>query len=66
METYKEERDKSAEPTDFFMLYTTTQITDDIALPDRSGVVDASYWEAYFGLFAGRAFIMSRSQVEEP
>jgi hypothetical protein len=66
METYKEERNKAAVPTDFFMLYTTAEITGDIALPDRSGLVDASNWKAYFGPFAGRAFIMSLSLVEEP
>jgi hypothetical protein len=66
METYKKERDKSAVPSDFFMLYTTAEVTGDIALPDRSGLVDASSWNAYFGPFAGRAFIMSRSLVEEP
>jgi hypothetical protein len=68
-ETYNEERDKSAGPEDFFMLYTTTKTPDDIALPDRSGLVDESCWLSYFGPFAGRAFIASRyvgSQVEEP
>ena len=68
-ETYTEERNKSAGPDDFFMLYTTAKTSDDIALPDRSGLVDESCWMSYFGPFAGRAFIASRyvgSQVEEP
>ncbi|KIX08519.1 uncharacterized protein Z518_03175 [Rhinocladiella mackenziei CBS 650.93] len=68
-ETYTEERNKAAGPDDFFILYTTTDAPDDIALPDRSGLVDQSCWMSYFGPFAGRAFIASQyvsSQVEEP
>jgi len=67
-ETYDVERNKSAGPDDFFILYTTTETPDDLALPDRSGLVDESCWMSYFGPFAGRAFIASRyadSQVEE-
>jgi hypothetical protein len=66
---YNEERNKSAGSDDFFILYTTTETPDDLALPDRSGLVDRSCWMSYFGPFAGRAFIASRyagSQVEEP
>jgi hypothetical protein len=66
---YNEERNKSAGEDDFFILYTTTETSDEIALPDRSGLVDESCWMSYFGPFAGRAFIASRyasSQVEEP
>jgi len=59
-ETYTEERNKSAGPDDFFMLYTTTKAPDDMTLPDRSGLVDESCWMSYFGPFAGRAFIASR------
>ena len=69
METYTEEREKSIGPDDFFMLYTTTKAPDDIALPDRSGLVDESCWMSYFGPLAGRAYIASRyvsSQAEEP
>jgi hypothetical protein len=68
-ETYIKERDKSAGSEDFFILYTTAKTPDDIALPDRSGLVDESCWMSYFGPLAGRAFIASRhagSQVEEP
>jgi hypothetical protein len=68
-ETYNEERSKSAGPDDFFILYTTSETSDDIALPDRSGLVDKSCWMSYFGPFASRAFIASRyvdSQVKEP
>jgi hypothetical protein len=54
--TFNEERNKSAGPADFFMLYTTAETPDDIALPDRSGIVDKSSWNTYFGPFAGRAF----------
>jgi hypothetical protein len=39
------------------MLHTQTEISDDCALPDRSGLVDASCWDSYFGPFAGRAFV---------
>ena len=66
---YNEERNKSAGPADFFMLYTTAETPDDIALPDRSGLVGKSSWNSYFGPFAGRAFIASQyasSQVKEP
>ena len=59
-ETYNEERSKSAGPDDFFILYTTSETSDDIALPDRSGLVDKSCWMSYFGPFASRAFIASR------
>lgn len=65
-ETYNEERNKSAGPADFFILYTTAETPDDIALPDRSGLVDKSSWNSYFGPFAGRAFRYARSQDEEP
>lgn len=54
---YNTERNKSAGPDDIFMLYTKTGISDNFALPDRSGLVDASCWDSYFGPFAGRASI---------
>jgi hypothetical protein len=63
-ETYNEERNKSAGPADFFILYTTAETPDDIVLPDRSGLVDRSSWNSYFGPFAGRAFRYARSQDE--
>jgi len=53
---YDAERKKSAKPDDIFMLYTRTEISGDFALPDRSGLVDKSCWDSYFGLFAGRAY----------
>jgi hypothetical protein len=59
-DTYDAEREKSAGPDDIFMLYTDTRMSDDFALPDRSGLVDASCWESYFGPFAGRAYMASR------
>jgi len=59
--TYNEERNKSAGPADFFILYTTAETPDNIALPDRSGLVDKSSWNSYFGPFAGRAFRYARS-----
>jgi hypothetical protein len=57
-DTYNEERNKSAGSDDFFILYTPTKISDDFALPDRSGLVDKSCWDSYFGPFAGRAYIV--------
>jgi hypothetical protein len=64
--TYNTERNKSAGPDDFFVLYTQTEILDDIALPDRSGLVEASCWESYFGPFSGRAYIaLQNSSLEE-
>ena len=54
---YDEEKNKSAGPDDIFMLYTDTKISDDFALPDRSGLVDMSCWRSYFGPFFGRAFM---------
>ena len=57
---YDEEREKSAGPDDIFMLYTDTKISDDFALPDRSGLVDASCWNSYFGPFFGRAHMALR------
>jgi hypothetical protein len=59
-DTYDEERNKSAGPDDIFMLYTDTKISDDFALPDRSGLVDKSCWRSYFGPFFGRAFMALR------
>jgi hypothetical protein len=56
---YDEERKKSTGEGDIFMLYTTTKISDGLKLSDRSGIVDASCWNSYFGPFAGRAYIAS-------
>ena len=57
---YDAERKKCAGPDDIFMLYTNTKISGDLALPDRSGLVDASCWDSYFGPFAGRAYMASQ------
>jgi hypothetical protein len=57
---YDAERGKSAGPDDIFVLYTGTKISGDFTLPDRSGLVDASCWDSYFGPFAGRAYMASR------
>ena len=59
-ELYEEERNKSAGPDDFFILYTTTQVSGNFELPDRSGLVDKSCWNSSFDPFAGRAYIASR------
>src|SRR4051794_24333782 len=57
---YDAEREKSAGPDDIFMLYTDTETSNGFTLPDRSGLVDASRWDSYFGPFAGRAYMASR------
>jgi hypothetical protein len=57
---YDAEREKSAGPNNIFMLYTDSEISGDFALPDRSGLVDASCWDSYFGPFAGRAHLAAR------
>jgi hypothetical protein len=41
-DTYDTEREKSAGPDDIFMLYTKTETSNDLTLPDQSGLVDAS------------------------
>jgi len=56
---YNHERNNAAGNHDIFILYTHTE-SDDFKLPDRSGLVDESCWDSYFGPFAGRAFIASR------
>ena len=33
------------------------EILNDCALPDRSGLVDESCWDSYFGPFSGRAYM---------
>jgi hypothetical protein len=43
--------------TDIFTLYTPTETSDDCAPPDRSGLVDASCWDSYFGPFFSRAYM---------
>jgi hypothetical protein len=64
--TYDAEREKSAGSDDIFMLYTQTEISNDCALSDRSGLVDASCWDSYFGPFAGRAYMaLQWSRVKE-
>ena len=54
--------------TIFFILYTTTETSRDFALLDRSGLVDKTCWNSYFGPFAGRALIAPQyvgSQVKK-
>jgi len=64
MEEYNVERAKSAGKDDFFLLYTPTEVSGDIALPDRCGIVDHDCWDEYFGPFAGRAFLASRYSIK--
>jgi hypothetical protein len=63
--TYEAEREKSAGPDDIFVLYTQTRTPKDCALPDRSGLVDASCWDSYFGPFSGRAYLALRSSSQD-
>jgi hypothetical protein len=56
---YNHERNKAARQDDIFILYTHTK-SYDFKLPDRSGLVDESCWDSYFGPLAGRAFIAWR------
>jgi hypothetical protein len=63
---YDKERDKAAGSDDIFMLYTKTEVSGDLALPDSSGLVDNSCWDFYFGPFAGRAYIaLQHSSIED-
>jgi hypothetical protein len=62
---YDEEREKSAGRDDIFLLYTTTKISDGLKLPDRSGVVDESCWNSYFGPFAGRAYSVAAPRLKK-
>ena len=55
--TYTAERNKSTGSDDIFILYTQTGILKTWDLPDRSGLVDASCWDSYFGPFSGRAYL---------
>ena len=62
---YEAEREKSAGPGDIFMLYTQSETPKDCALPDRSGLVDASCWDSYFGPFSGRAYLALRNSSQD-
>ncbi|KAF9095501.1 hypothetical protein BGX27_001265 [Mortierella sp. AM989] len=55
---YQAERDKAASAKDFFLLFSSSDHFD-VTLPPRSGIVDMSNWEHYFGPFAGRAFVFA-------
>jgi hypothetical protein len=64
--TYTRERKKAAADVDIFILYTQAETLGDWDLPDRSGIVDASCWESYFGPFAGRAYMAwEKSNLED-
>jgi hypothetical protein len=57
---FTEEYEKAAEPgTDVFILFTSATCAF-TALPPKSAVVDRNVWNAYFGAFAGRAFIYAQ------
>jgi hypothetical protein len=60
---YDAEREKSAGSDDIFILYTQTEVPNDLVLPDRSGLVDKSCWNSYFGPFSGRAYIASQYSI---
>jgi hypothetical protein len=52
------EREKSASADDFFLVYTMDEKCS-FDLPHNSGIVDGNNWSAYFGPFAGRAYIFA-------
>ncbi|CAI2182814.1 14937_t:CDS:2 [Funneliformis geosporum] len=52
----KPPRNEATSEEDFFILFTT-QKAENINLSPYSGIVDGTCWEAYYGPFAGRAFI---------
>ncbi|CAG8578879.1 10620_t:CDS:2 [Ambispora gerdemannii] len=52
--TYEEERQKTANKEDIFILYTSGK--SEVDLPKLSAIVDRDCWDAYFGPFAGRTF----------
>ena len=53
------ERNKAADITDSFVLISTGKFDKHCLdrLPGRTAVIDAECFEAYFGPFAGRAFV---------
>jgi hypothetical protein len=53
--TYDTERRKSTGLDDIFILYTRSETANDFVLPERSGLVDASCWDSYFGPLSDRA-----------
>ena len=53
---YLQEREKAASVQDFFLAFTTQKKVPTFKLPDKSGIVDRSNWDNYFGPFAGRAY----------
>lgn len=55
---YDDERKKSASEDDYFIFFTTKDNLN-IELPRNSGIVYKQNWVAYFGPFAGRAFIFA-------
>ena len=57
---YDGERTKSAGKDDFFILYTSAEVSGNLDLPDRCGIVDDDCWDEYFGPFAGRAYLAAR------
>lgn len=61
---FEAERDKSIAPSrDFFLVFTATtssKIQSD-ALPLRSGIIDKTCFDSYYGPFAGRAFLCAEN-----
>jgi hypothetical protein len=62
--TYQKELAKGVKgDLDVFLLITSAQLSDDVALPPRCGVVSKDEFLEYFGPFASRAY---RSLLEPP
>jgi hypothetical protein len=58
----RKEREKAADPGDFFVLICSGKFAGQVdQLPDRTALVDADCFVQYFGPFAGRAFIYKHS-----
>jgi hypothetical protein len=59
--TYKQfcvERKKSAADIDFFILFSTGKVNQEVLEVPRSAFVDASCWNQYYGPFAARAYFV--------
>ncbi|DBA03653.1 TPA: hypothetical protein N0F65_006832 [Lagenidium giganteum] len=54
--TYVEERAKAVNESDVFLLITSGDVTEELPLPARCGIVSKKEFGRYFGPFASRAY----------